>query len=474
MSENTSDQQAAPHAPADSKEKKKLFIKTWGCQMNVYDSNRMADILAPFGYETVDTADDADMMILNTCHIREKATEKVFSEIGRMKEHKENQKKKGKQAIIAVAGCVAQAEGKEITDRAPAVDMVFGPQTYHELPEMIAKLTGAYGSNRIVNTDFPTESKFDFLPEENKNHGSSAFLSIQEGCDKFCTFCVVPYTRGAEYSRPVAQVLEEAKRMVQGGTVEIHLLGQNVNAFHGEGPDGKTWGLGRLIRAIAEIDGVQRIRYTTSHPRDVDEELIEAHRDIKQVMPYLHLPVQSGSDKILKAMNRKHTAEDYLRYIERFKEAQPDLTFSGDFIVGFPGETDEDHKATLRLVEQVGYVQAYSFKYSARPGTPAANMTNLVHERIKDERLQELQALLNKQQIAFNTSTIGRVLPVLFDRIGSREGQLLGKTPYMQSVYVEAHPRLLNQILDVKIERAYSNSVSGSLIMEERVSASNA
>lgn len=455
-----------------NKEKKKLFIKTWGCQMNVYDSNRMADILAPFGYETVDKADDADMMILNTCHIREKATEKVFSEIGRMKEHKDAQKAQGKKAIIAVAGCVAQAEGQEIIDRAPTVDMVFGPQTYHELPEMLAKLTNSYGKNRIVNTDFPTESKFDFLPEENTNSGISAFLSIQEGCDKFCTFCVVPYTRGSEYSRPVVKVLEEAKRMVAGGTIEICLIGQNVNAYHGEGPDGKIWSLGRLIRAVAEIDGVQRIRYTTSHPRDINEELIEAHRDIKQVMPCLHLPVQSGSDKILKAMNRKHTVEDYIRYIERFKEAQPDLTFTSDFIVGFPGETDEDHKATLRLIEQVGFIQAYSFTYSARQGTPAANMTNLVHEKIKRERLTEMQDLLTKQQIAFNTSTIGRVMPVLFDRLGKIDGQLLGKTPYMQSVYVKAHPRLLNQILDVKIEHAYPNSVSGSLVLEEeRVSA---
>ena len=450
---------------------KKLFIKTWGCQMNVYDSNRMIDILKGLGYAPSDTPEDADMIILNTCHIREKATEKVFSEIGRLKEFKDAKKAKGEQTLLAVAGCVAQAEGKEITDRAPAVDLVFGPQTYHELPEMIAKLTGSYGKKRLVQTDFPVESKFDFLPEENTNAGPAAFLSIQEGCDKFCTFCVVPYTRGAEFSRPVQPILDEAIKMARGGTKDINLLGQNVNAFHGEGPDGKTWGLGRLIREIAEIDGVERIRYTTSHPRDVDDELIEAHRDIEKLMPYLHLPVQSGSDNILKAMNRKHTADDYRRLIDRFREARPDLVFSCDFIVGFPGETDQDFEDTLQLVRDVNYAQAYSFKYSPRPGTPASVMQNLVSEKIKTERLARLQELLNEQQIAFNKSFIGQVVPVLFDGKGKKDNQLLGRSPHMQSVFATGNERLIGEIINVKITTAAPNSISGEIVTEERICA---
>ena len=452
-------------------QKKNLFIKTWGCQMNVYDSNRMADILKPFGYETVNEPDHADMIILNTCHIREKATEKVFSEIGRLKAFKDKKKESGEDMILAVAGCVAQAEGKEITDRAPAVDLVFGPQTYHELPEMIANLTGAYGNKRLVNTDFPTENKFDFLPEENSNQGPAAFLSIQEGCDKFCTFCVVPYTRGAEFSRPVSMIVEEAKRMVANGTKEIHLLGQNVNAYHGEGSDGKEWGLGRLIRAVADVDGVERIRYTTSHPRDVDDELIEAHRDVPEIMPYLHLPVQSGSDRILKAMNRKHTRDEYKRVVERLRGAQPDLVFSCDFIVGFPGETDQDFEDTLDLVRDINYAQAYSFKYSPRPGTPAANMQSLVPEKVKAERLQRLQDLLNEQQLAFNQSVKGQILPVLFESQGKKDkSQIIGRSPYMQSVHVIGNPRLIGEIINVKITGAFANSLAGEIVTSEHIS----
>lgn len=443
---------------------KKLFIKTWGCQMNVYDSNRMADVLAPLGYKSVDTPDDADMVILNTCHIREKATDKVFSELGRLREHQEEKKAKGGTMIMAVAGCVAQAEGDFIVERAPYVDMVFGPQTYHELPEMVAKATGAFGKNRIINTDFPAVSKFDSLPEEQLNAGSSAFLSIQEGCDKFCTFCVVPYTRGSEYSRDVNGIVGEAKRLVAAGAKEITLLGQNVNAFHGEGPDGKVWGLGRLIKTIAEIDGLVRIRYTTSHPRDMNDELIETHGSVDKLMPFLHLPVQSGSDKILEAMNRKHTADDYRRIIDKLRAARPDIAFSSDFIIGFPGETDEDHEATMRLAADVQYASCYSFKYSARPGTPAANMLkNLVHDKIASERLMQFQKQALTYQLAFNKKCVGLTLPVLLDRKGKRAGQLQGRSPYNQSVYVQANERLMNEIVDVDICEGFDQSLTGDI-----------
>jgi tRNA-2-methylthio-N6-dimethylallyladenosine synthase len=446
---------------------KKLFIKTWGCQMNVYDSNRMADVLAPLGYKAVDTPEDADMVILNTCHIREKATDKVFSELGRLKEHQEKKKEDGGRMIMAVAGCVAQAEGKFIAERAPYVDMVFGPQTYHELPEMVAKATGAYGKNRIINTDFPAESKFDYLPEEHQSAGPSAFLSIQEGCDKFCTFCVVPYTRGSEYSRDVSKILSEGKRLVEAGSKEITLLGQNVNAFHGEGPDGKVWGLGRLIKTLAEMDGLERIRYTTSHPRDMDDELIETHGRVEKLMPFLHLPVQSGSDKILEAMNRKHTSDDYRRIIDRLRAARPDIAFSSDFIIGFPGETEEDHEATMQLVRDVGFASCYSFTYSARPGTPAANMKNLVHSKIANERLQRLQALILEQQVAFNKNSVGLTLPVLLDRKGKRAGQLQGRSPYNQSVYVTANERLMGEIVEVHIQEGFDQSLTGSIKQHE-------
>lgn len=440
---------------------KKLYIKTYGCQMNAYDTKRMEDILRPMGYASVDKPDEADMVILNTCHIREKATDKVFSDLGRIREHKIIKEQNGEQMVVAVAGCVAQAEGDVILNRAKYVDMVFGPQTYHQLPEMLAKITGAYGTARVINTDFPVEEKFDFLPEENAVTGASSFLSIQEGCDKFCTFCVVPYTRGSEYSRDVASIIKEAKRMVDNGARDITLLGQNVNAFHGEGLDGKTWGLGRLIRELAEIQDLKRIRYTTSHPSDVQDDLIEAHRDVEKLMPYLHLPVQSGSNKILKAMNRKHTIEYFLETLEKFRAVQPDIALSSDFIIGFPGETDEDFEATYDLVKKVGFVAAYSFKYSARPGTPAANMTNLVREDVKDARLQRLQSLLFEQALNFNKSFVGKTVEVLFDGRQSKEGQLHGRTRYNTAIHAVANDRLFGQVAEVVVESAGQMALHG-------------
>jgi len=448
---------------------KKLFIKTWGCQMNVYDSSRMADVLAPLGYRAVETADDADMVILNTCHIREKAAEKVFSELGRLRRDKADKAARGERMILAVAGCVAQAEGAEILARAPFVDMVFGPQTYHQLPEMIARASRAAGE-RVLNTDFPVESKFDLLPEEAAPGGVSGFLAVQEGCDKFCTFCVVPYTRGAEFSRPAAAVLEEARHLVAGGAREITLLGQNVNAWHGEAPDGGIWGLGRLIRELADLPGLERIRYTTSHPRDMDEELIAAHRDVPALMPFVHLPVQSGSDRILEAMNRRHTADDYRRVVDRLREARPDLALSSDFIVGFPGETDADFAATLKLVTGTGYAQAYSFKYSARPGTPAATLRDQVPEAVRTDRLAALQQLLDAQQVAFNRAMVGRVVPVLLDRPGRREGQLLGRSPWMQAVPVAAPARLRGSTVDVLITDTRANSLAGTIVTADPAS----
>lgn len=446
---------------------KKLYIKTWGCQMNVYDSRRMADILAPFGYGLVEEPDGADMVILNTCHIREKATDKVFSDIGRLEKHKAQKAAAGEKMIIAVAGCVAQAEGQFILDRAKSVDLVFGPQTYHELPEMMLRA----GAERIVNTDFPAESKFDSLPGEHINPGVTAFLSVQEGCDKFCTFCVVPYTRGSEFSRPAAQVMDEAKSLADAGVRELTLLGQNVNAYHGMGPDGVIWSLARLIGEIAQINGIERIRYMTSHPRDMEQDLIEAHRDIPQLMPYLHLPVQSGSDSVLKAMNRKHTAASYIDLIAQVRAARPDIALSGDFIVGFPGETDEHFEETLKFVSEVNYASAYSFKYSPRPGTPAANMQGLLREEVKSERLQRLQDLLFAQQRAFNESKVGQTLPVLIEKKGSREGQLMGKSPYNQSVYIEGKDRLIGQTIDISIESASASALTGRVKTLETIAA---
>ncbi|MBI2234742.1 MAG: tRNA (N6-isopentenyl adenosine(37)-C2)-methylthiotransferase MiaB [Micavibrio aeruginosavorus] len=436
---------------------KKLYIKTWGCQMNVYDSNRMADILHPLGYRAVDTPDDADMVILNTCHIREKATDKVFSDLGRMRDHKNIRKAKGKKTLIAVAGCVAQAEGDVILERAPYVDMVFGPQAYHELPEMIIRATG----ERVINTDLGTDSKFDSLPADHAaQDGPTAFLSIQEGCDKFCTFCVVPYTRGAEYSRPAEDILNEAKRLRDRGVVEITLLGQNVNAWHGDGADG----LGGLIARIADIDGIARIRYMTSHPRDMDDTLIDAHRDIRQLMPFLHLPVQSGSDEILKTMNRKHTADHYRDIIARVRKARPDIALSSDFIVGFPGETEKHFEETLQLIRDIGFTTSYSFKYSARPGTPAANMQGLIPEKVKDERVQRIQELLFAQHTAFNTACIGQTLDVLMDGYGRGESQLHGRTPYNQAIHITTDRANFGKILPVRITAATATSVSGEIV----------
>lgn len=444
---------------------KKLYIKTYGCQMNVYDSVRMTDALAPMGYETVETPETADFIILNTCHIREKASEKVFSELGKLRKFKDRRAEEGAQMLIGVAGCVAQAEGVEILRRAPSVDLVFGPQTYHRLPEMVAQALDNRGRGGVIDTDFPVESKFDFLPEETGAQGPTAFLSVQEGCDKFCTFCVVPYTRGAEFSRPVVDIMREAVALVASGTREITLLGQNVNAYHGRGAEGKTWGLGRLLLALSDIDGIECLRYTTSHPKDMTDDLIQAHR-VQKVMPYLHLPVQSGSDRILELMNRKHTADDYRRVIDRLRGVRPDLALSGDFIVGFPGESDVDFAQTLRLVTDVGYAQAYSFKYSPRPGTPAAGLGDQVPEAIKSERLAMLQELLNAQQVAFNQSCVGRVFTILFDRKGKHAGQLIGRSPFMQSVFATAPDRLLGQSVEVRIDEARSNSLAGTVVTQ--------
>jgi len=447
---------------------KKLFIKTYGCQMNVYDSARMTDTLAPIGYEPTDSPDGADMVILNTCHIREKAAEKVYSDIGRLRLFKEAKTAKGEQMILAVAGCVAQAEGSEIMRRAPAVDMVFGPQTYHRLPELVAKATRekAKGKSAVLDTDFPLESKFDHLPEESLSQGPAAFLTIQEGCDKFCTFCVVPYTRGAEFSRPVESIEIEARRLVALGTKEITLLGQNVNAYHGE-KSGREIGLGDLIRYLGEIDGLERIRFTTSHPRDMTDDLYEAFTNEPKLMPYFHLPVQAGSDKILEAMNRKHTADEYRRIVDRLREAREDLAMSGDFIVGFPGESDQDFADTLRLVTDVNYAAAYSFKYSPRPGTPAASSELQVEEAVKSERLAMLQNLLNEQQLSFNLSKIGTRMSVLLERKGRMPGQLIGRSPYMQSVHLEAPARLLGTIAEVEVVDAKANSVEAQIITGE-------
>ncbi|MCP5322481.1 MAG: tRNA (N6-isopentenyl adenosine(37)-C2)-methylthiotransferase MiaB [Candidatus Paracaedibacteraceae bacterium] len=451
---------------------KKLFVKTYGCQMNMYDSDRMIDLLKPLGYQLSDTPENADMIILNTCHIREKAEHKLYSDIGRLEPYKEAKAAKGEYMILAVAGCVAQAEGEEISRRKPVVDMVFGPQSYHKLPEMIAQAHRTLSKNgkpSVLDVDFPTESKFDSLPAPNPDHKGSAFLSVQEGCDKFCTFCVVPYTRGSEFSRPVADILKEAKHLVSIGVKEITLLGQNVTAYHGVGLDDKEWSMGRLLFAMAEVPGLERIRYTTSHPQDMHKELYTAHKDIPHLMPYFHLPVQSGSDKILKAMNRKHTAAEYRDIIYKLREIRPDIALSSDFIVGFPDETDQDFEDTLQLVRDIKYVQAYSFKYSMRPGTPAALIHSQVNEDIKDNRLQILQELLREQQLEFNISMVGKQTTVLLEKEGRHPGQLIGKSPFLQSVYLEAPKRLLGQIVTVEIEGGTQNSLAGKMVTQEHI-----
>ncbi len=452
--------------------RRKLHIKTYGCQMNVYDSTRMADVLAPLGYDPTDRVEAADMVILNTCHIREKAAEKIYSELGRINLVKRRREAAGEGMIIAVAGCVAQAEGEEILRRAPYVDMVFGPQAYHNLPLLVARLSRSGGA--VLDTDFPPEAKFDHLPEPGAVDGASSFLTVQEGCDKFCAFCVVPYTRGMEYSRPVADVLAEARHLAGLGAREITLLGQNVNGYHGATPDGKDpaqWGLGRLIGAVAAIAGIERIRYTTSYPADMDDELIAAHRDTPQLMPFLHLPVQSGSDTVLRAMNRAHTSDDYLALTDRLRRARPDIALSSDFIVGFPGETDADFEQTLALVERIGFVQAYSFKYSPRPGTPAAALDGQIDAALKDSRLARLQELLSKQQAAFNKSCIGRTMPVLLDRRGRHPGQMVGRSPYMQAVHVTAPDDTFGTIADLYIENASTNSLSAVLAAADKGAA---
>ena len=437
-------------------EPKKLFVKTYGCQMNVYDSERMAEALSGQGYEQVGSAEEADMILLNTCHIREKASEKIYSELGRLKPLRdENPNLK-----IGVAGCVAQAEGEEIMRRQPIVDLVVGPQTYHRLPAMMRAVEAG---EKALDTDFPEEDKFLHLPKDRRaKRGPCAFLTVQEGCDKFCAFCVVPYTRGAEVSRPVARILGEARDLVERGVREITLLGQNVNAYHGQDEDGREWGLARLIRELAKIEDLARIRFTTSHPNDMEDDLIAAFGDCDKLMPYLHLPVQSGSDRILKAMNRKHTAQDYLDLIARIRDARPDLLLSGDFIVGFPGETDEDFAQTMDLVRKVNYGQAYSFKYSARPGTPAAERADVAPE-IADARLQELQALLTEQQRAAQDGMVGREMPVLFEKHGRQEGQLIGKSGYLHSVHAIAPAELIGQVAMVRIIKSATNSLTGAL-----------
>jgi len=451
---------------------KKLFIKTYGCQMNVYDSDRMSDALAPQGYETTLDMAQADLILLNTCHIREKASEKVFSELGRLKELQTERRAMGGDMLIGVAGCVAQAEGEEIARRAPVVDMVFGPQAYHKLPDMLARAEAQRHlhpalKKPIVDTDFPEEDKFEHLPAARKEitikRGLTAFLTVQEGCDKFCSFCVVPYTRGAEVSRPVAQVIAEARGLVDAGVKEITLLGQNVNAYHGLDATGRSVSLGELAYLLAEIPGLERLRYTTSHPRDMDDVLMNAHRDLDILMPYLHLPVQSGADSILKAMNRRHTAAEYMAIIERIKAARPDMALSGDFIVGFPGETDADFEDTLKIIADVGYASAYSFKYSTRPGTPGANLDGQVPEDVKNERLWRLQDLVNAQTAAFHASCVGKTLPVLIERPGRMPGQVGGRSPYLQAVHFDGSPDLIGSIHQVEIIGTSTNSLVGRL-----------
>lgn len=443
---------------------RKLHIKSYGCQMNVYDAQRMVDTLAGEGFVETASAEDADLVILNTCHIREKASEKVYSELGRLRVAKDEAARAGREMKIAVAGCVAQAEGAEIINRAPTVDIVVGPQSYHHLPELLKR---ARETGRALETEFPVEDKFGFLPQPKPDairaRGISAFVTVQEGCDKFCTFCVVPYTRGAEVSRPVARIIDDVMQLADNGVREFTLIGQNVNAYHGDGPDGRVWSLGRLLQRLAEIPGVMRLRYSTSHPRDVDDDLIAAHRDLPELMPFVHLPVQSGSDRILAAMNRKHTADDYRRVIDRFRAARQDIAFSSDFIVGFPGETTEEFSATLALVTQIGYAAAYSFKYSPRPGTPAAEMRETVSAAKMDERLGRLQELIDSQQSAFNRAAIGTTVEVLFERAARNPGQIVGRTAYLQPAHVMASPDIIGQVRSVRIDSLERYSLIGEL-----------
>lgn len=439
---------------------RKVFIKTYGCQMNVYDSVRMSDALAKDGYVQTEDMGEADLVLLNTCHIREKAAEKVYSALGRLRDMKKSREEQGREFMIGVAGCVAQAEGEEILRRAPAVDVVIGPQTYHRLPDALKRVRGG---ERVIETEYAVEDKFEHLPVAEKatlrTRGVTAFLTVQEGCDKFCTFCVVPYTRGSEVSRPVRQIVDEAMKLVDAGVREITLLGQNVNAWQGEGPKGEKWGLAELLYRLADIPGLARLRYTTSHPRDMDDRLIGAHRDLRILMPYLHLPVQSGSDSILKAMNRRHTGEEYIQLIEKIRSARPDIAMSGDFIVGFPGETDRDFEDTMAMVEQVKYAQAFSFKYSTRPGTPGADLTDQVAEEVKAERLERLQALLLRQQKEFAESLVGKTMDVLLEKPGRMPEQLIGRSPWLQSVNLDAKTLKIGDIVNVRITATGPNSL---------------
>jgi tRNA-2-methylthio-N6-dimethylallyladenosine synthase len=446
---------------------RKVHIRSFGCQMNVYDSHRMADTLAAEGYAETASPDDADLIILNTCHIREKAADKVYSELGRVRRQKEAAAVGGRRVVVAVAGCVAQAEGAEIIRRAPVVDLVVGPQSYQHLPALLRRVGQG---TAVVDTDFPVDDKFDALkapsPEATRARGISAFVTVQEGCDKFCTFCVVPYTRGAELSRPVAKIVTEVERLADAGVREVTLIGQNVNAYHGPGPDAAAWTLGRLLHRVAAVPGILRLRYTTSHPVDMDDSLIAAHRDLESLMPHLHLPVQSGSDRILAAMNRRHTRAHYLAVIERLRAARPDMALSSDFIVGFPTETEADFSATLSLIEQVGFAGAYTFKYSPRPGTPAAETAEPVAEDEKHERLQRLQRLIERQQTAFNADCLGRSLEVLFERPGRHPGQIVGRSPYLQTVQVHrsaADAIAIGDRAAVTITELSANSLFGTL-----------
>lgn len=454
-------------------------MKTYGCQMNVYDSDRMQDLMNAIGYENSETPEDADMVIINTCHIREKASEKLFSDLGRIRPHKNKKEEKGEQMIVAVAGCVAQAEGEEIFKRSKVVDIIVGPESYQTLPDLVGKVLRE--KKKQINLDFSPNDKFDILPTSNSGVNSSSFVTVQEGCDKFCTFCVVPYTRGAEYSREVAKIIDDSKKLVDQGVSEIYLLGQNVNAYHGLDANGNSASLAKLIEEIAKIDAVKRIRYTTSHPRDMSDDLIAAHRDIDKLMPFLHLPIQSGSNNVLKGMNRKHTRQEYFKIIEKLRDARPDMGLSSDFIVGFPGESDQDFEDTMDLVRQIGFAQCYSFKYSPRPGTPASDAKIQVPEEVKDERLARLQALLTEQQIAFNQKFEGQTIPVLFERQAPKSKkkikgqndnaklQLWGKSPHLQSVIIEVEneeeaQKYRGKIFDVNIVKSRPSSLIGKLI----------
>jgi tRNA-2-methylthio-N6-dimethylallyladenosine synthase len=454
---------------------RRLYVKSFGCQMNVYDSQRMADTLAPEGYVETGAAGDADLIILNTCHIREKAAEKVYSELGRMRRVKEAAAADGRNVLIAVAGCVAQAEGDEIIRRAPAVDLVVGSQNYHRLPDLLAR---AARDGKAVDTEFPVDNKFDHLAAPSlaatRARGVAAFVTVQEGCDKFCTFCVVPYTRGAEISRPVENIVAEVARLADAGVREVTLIGQNVNAYHGEGPDGRAWSLAQLLDRLAQLSGIERLRYTTSHPLDMADDLIAAHRDLPALMPQLHLPIQSGSDRILAAMNRRHTRADYVAVVSRLHQARPDLALTSDFIVGFPGETEEDFAETLSLVDEIGFSGAFSFKYSPRPGTPGADMNDQVDEAEKSDRLQRLQQAIERNQASFNRNCVGRTIAVLFERPGRHGGQIVGRSPYLQPVQIEAPPSLIGEIAAVTITEVASNSLFGTLTQEPALAGAGA